>query len=136
MSYRNNRLKRRLEGLSTPPMQSHRDRTPKIATGDRVRVHPTAEAITAGVAGMVGDVIEVSIPSDPGIAVIGAKGEDQAVQVSFQEKEGAFWFAKPQLEFLSRAPGAAQAPQQDSAGQADESAPVAAKPKPWWKFGL
>ena len=142
MSFRNDRLKRRLEGLSTPPMQIHRDRTPKIASGDRVRVHPTTEAITAGVAGLVGEVIEVCTPSDPGIVVIGAKGEDQVVNVSFKEKEGVFWFARNQLEFRGHAPGsdagtagAGQSPQQDVAGKADEPAPVAAKPKPWWRFG-
>lgn len=90
---------------------------------------------------MVGDVIEVSTPSDPGIAVIGTKGEDQAVKVSFKEKEGAFWFAKNQLELVAHAPGTAAGndgvaqAQPNAAGKPEEPAPVAAKPKPWWKFG-
>jgi hypothetical protein len=113
-------------------MQIRRDHTAKIATGDRVRVHASAEAITAGVAGLAGDVIEVSNPSDPGVVVIGTKGEDQAVKVSFKEKEGVFWFAKNQLERINKPSSPSRAPQEVAA----EPAPVEAKPKPWWKFGL
>lgn len=136
MSFRNDRLKRRLEGLSTPPMQIHRDRTPKIGTGDDVRVHPTAEAITAGVAGMVGVVVEMATPSDPEVAVIGTKGDGPAVNVSFKDREGTFWFAKNQLELVSHAAAPEPAPQVEAVAQTEEPAAVEAKTKPWWRFGL
>jgi hypothetical protein len=109
-------------------MRIHRDSpVPKIATGDRIRVHTSAEAIAAGVAGMVGEVIGLSAPSDSIVAVVGVKGTDELVNVSLKEKEGTFWFAKNQLEIVEHAP---------KAGAAPEPAAAEPKPKQWWRFGL
>jgi hypothetical protein len=132
MSNRNNRLKRRLEGLSTPPMRARHD-SPivDLASGDEVRVHATAEAIEAGLAGLVGEVIGMSAEPEAGIPVIGANVEGGAVNVSFKDREGTFWFAKNQLEAMNQPPAA---PVESEA--AAEEAAVAAKPKPWWRFGL
>jgi hypothetical protein len=69
----------------------------------------------------------LSAPSDSIVAVVGVKGTDELVNVSFKEKEGLFWFAKNQLELVEPAPKVEAAP---------EPAPVEAKPKPWWRFGL
>jgi hypothetical protein len=117
-------------------------RTAKMAVGDRVHVHETAEAIAAGVAGLVGDVVGFAGPSDTHVAVIGAAGEESAVNVSFTEKEGAFWFAREQLDVIGRAlasgdksSGADPEASKDASGGSDGVDPAAAKPKPWWKFG-
>ena len=132
MSFRNDRLKRRLEGLSTPPIQArHENRPVKMTSGDRIRVHATAEAIAAGVAGLVGDVVGFCTPSATGVAVIGTTSEDSAVKVSFKEKEGEFWFAKNQLEILGRAPGS-----ENKNAHVDPEASATAKPKAWWRFGF
>ena len=133
----NDRLKRRLEGLSTPPMSVHHGvSTPKIAVGDRVRVHETAEATAAGVAGLVGEVVDFAAPPVTDVAVIGAVGEDNAVNVSFAEKEDPFWFAMGQLEILGHAAGSQiKSAGQGVSGKSGGTAPDAAKPKPWWKFG-
>lgn len=105
----------------------HDTPAPKIATGDRVRVHTSAEAIAAGVAGMVGEVIGLSAPADCVDAVIGVKGEDLVVNVSFKEKEGTFWFAKNQLEPVGHSPKFEAVP---------EPTEPSSKPKAWWRFGL
>jgi hypothetical protein len=114
-------------------MQARHDNRPiKMASGDRVRVRATPEAIAAGVAGMVGDIVGFARPSSTDAAVIGAKSEDYAVNVSLKEKEGTFLFAKDQLEILEHA----SSPEGKSAGKDPETPPAAARPKPWWKFGL
>ncbi len=139
----NDRLKRRLEGLSTPPIPMRRSmRTPKMAAGDQVRVHETAEAIAAGVAGLVGKVVAVAVPPVAEVAVIGATAGDSAVNVTFEGREGTFWFSKEQLDLVARAsgsggkqPGSNPQVLTPASGEAAEPAPPSAKSKPWWKFG-
>ena len=121
------------------PMR-HRASAPKMKVGDRVRVHETAEAVAAGVAGLVGAIVGIATPPAAGAVVIGAVSGDQTVNVSFAEKAGAFWFAKEQLDILgpvpssgTKSPGAEHEAAPDVAGEA--GAPAASKPKPWWKFG-
>ena len=143
MSINTDRLKRRLEGLSTPPMSSHRSiRTPKLAVGDRVRVQETAEAIAAGVGGLVGDVVGFATPPGADTSVIEAAGERHGVNVSFAEKDGIFWFAREHLEIIDdaasggeNAAGPDQGPFQDAPSKVAEPEAPAAKPRPWWKFG-
>ena len=103
-----------------------------MTSGDRVRIHATAAAIAAGVAGLVGDVVGFCTPSAAGVAVIGTKTEDHAVKVSFKEKEGEFWFSKEQIEILDRTPASGN----KVAGAGQETPQAAAKPKPWWRFGF
>jgi hypothetical protein len=143
MSNRNDRLKRRLEGLSTPPIPMRRGiRTPKMVVGDRVHVHETAEAIAAGVAGLVGDVVEIAPPPGAEVAVIGATGADAAVNVTFAGKDGPYWFAKDQLDIVehapvpeNRIPGVEPKALKDVSGDSGEDSAAAPKTRPWWKFG-
>lgn len=125
MSNKSGRLKRRLEGLSTPPMKIKRNpRTPKLAFGDKVQVRPTEEAAAAGLAGLAGEIIGFTRRSGASVTAIGATADDYAFNVSFKEVEGAYWFAEDQLELLERGPGA---------GGDQEAAPAGDK-KPAWKF--
>jgi hypothetical protein len=79
---------------------------------------------------MVGEVVAISKVVDAGAAVIGTTGEDGAVNVSFREKAGTFWFAKNQLDRVNQSTSA------EIKNTGDEPEPLAAKPKPWWKFGF
>jgi hypothetical protein len=110
-------------------MRVRQDRpAPSLASGDQVRVLATPEAIEAGVTGLVGEVVGTASPPEAGVSVIGTMAEGIAIQVAFKDKEGAFWFAKRQLEKVSQ-----PQPAPVEAAQPEE---VAAKSKPWWRFGL
>lgn len=127
MSNKSGRLKRRLEGLSTPPMKIKKSpRTPKLAFGDKVQVRPTEEATAAGVAGLAGEIIGFTRRAGTSVTAIGALAGDYAFNVSFQEVEGAYWFAEDQLELRERAPGAN--------GDKEGEPAAAGGKKPVWKF--
>lgn len=81
---------------------------------------------------MVGEVIGMSAETEAGVPVIGADAAGGAVNVSFKDREGTFWLAKGQLEALNQ-PHAAPV---EGEAAASEEAAVAAKPKPWWRFGF
>jgi hypothetical protein len=131
MSNRNDRLKRRLEGLSTPPMRTKHDgASSNLTSGDKVRVQTSAEAIDAGLAGMVGEVISTSTSIDADFAVIGKIGTGGVVNVSFQEREGTFWFARNQLGKVGSSETAVI---KNTEG---EMQPIEAKSKPWWRLGF
>jgi hypothetical protein len=76
-----------------------------ISFGDRVRVRPTPETVTLGLAGLVGQVYGETRPSATGIEVIGGTGEDYAINVSFPDRADTFWFSSDSLEFFDHAPG-------------------------------
>ena len=124
-------------------MAIHRGiRTPKLAVGDRIRVRETEEAVAAGVADRVGDIVELATQPVTDVSLIGATSEGHAVKVSFADKEGTFWFAKEQLEFLEHVPGAMlksagadPEASHDASRESGETVPAETKPKPWWKFG-
>jgi hypothetical protein len=128
MSNKSGRLKRRLEGLSTPPHEIRkRTRVPKLVFGDRVQVRATEEATAAGVAGLAGEIIGFTRRSGASVAVIGATGDDYAFNVSFKETESTSWLAEDQLELLERSPGAG--------GKKEREDPATAhRKKPSWKF--
>jgi hypothetical protein len=87
-------------------MSIHPDtHTHKLEIGDRVHVLATADAIAAGVAGLVGNVVGFAMPPVADASVIGTAGENRVANVSFKEREGTFWFAKGTLEFLEHAAG-------------------------------
>jgi hypothetical protein len=128
MSNKTGRLKRRLEGLSTPPIKSQKSpRNPKLAFGDRVRVKATEEANAAGAAGLTGEIIGFTKRSGSSVVAIGAAGDDFAFNVFFKETESTAWLAEDQLELLEHSPGA-----DGSKGHVD-SATTDGK-KSAWKF--
>jgi hypothetical protein len=113
--------------------------SPKISFGDRVRVRNTPEAVAAGVAMLEGDVFGFTTPSVTSVTVIGSKSADYALNVSFEEKKGEFWFAEDQLEFVSYSAGTKisigkkKFIRSKSGGWiGDPATPVIARP--WWKF--
>ena len=127
MSNKGGRLKRRLEGLSSPPQPLRRVvRAPKLAFGDKVRVRETAEATEAGVAGLTGDIIGFTRRSGGSVTAIGAKGDDYAFNVAVKDSESTVWFAEDQLELVERAPGAG--------GKKEGEDLAADSKKPSWKF--
>jgi hypothetical protein len=127
MSNKDGRLKRRLEGLSSPPHEIHKKpRAPKLAFGDRIKVRATEEATAAGVAGLAGDIIGFTKRSGACVTAIGAKGDDYAFNVAFKDTENTAWFAEDQLELIER-PGA------DGNKEHGDSATDDGK-KPLWKI--
>jgi hypothetical protein len=110
-----------------------------ISFGDRVRVRITPEATAAGLAGLEGDVYGFTTPSVTSVMVIGAHGEDYALNVSFGEKKETFWFAEDQLEFISHSPGTEirvggvqkKWVRAESGEWIEHST---AKTKPWWRI--
>jgi len=110
----------------------------KIAFGDKVRVRDTPEAAEAGVANLEGDVFGFTTPSVTSVSVIGSGTADYALNVSFAEKKGEFWFAEDQLEFVSHSPGTRITVGTKSfvRGESGEwiGDPSASLSRPWWKF--
>ena len=128
MSNKSGRLKRRLEGLSSPPMEIRKKpRVPKLALADRVQVRATEEATAAGVAGLAGEIIGFTKRSGTSVTAIGATSDDYAFNVALKDVEGAFWFGEDQLELLERAPGAGGKKESADSATADAK-------KPSWKF--
>jgi hypothetical protein len=76
-----------------------------IKFGDRVLVLATSETVSAGVAGLAGDVYGFTTPSLTGVDVIGGAPEDYALNVNLDSKGEAFWFRPDLLELLHRNAG-------------------------------
>ncbi len=113
--------------------------SPKIAFGDRVFVRANPETVAAGVAKLEGSVFGFTTPSVTNVPVIGSKSGDYALNVSFEEKKGEYWFAEDQLEFVSHSAGAKitvgnKGFIRSESGEwiGDLSSPVAHKS--WWRF--
>ena len=112
---------------------------PKITFGDKVRVRNTPDADAAGVANLEGDVFGFTTPSVTSVSVIGSKSGDYALNVSFEEKKGEFWFAEDQLEFVSHSAGTkitvgTEGFVRSESGEWIADPSVSAAVRPWWKF--
>ncbi len=73
--------------------------------GDNVRIRVTKETEAAGVAGLKGQVYGETTPSVTGVQVVGSPSHDFALNVYFEERREAFWFAPELVEFLDHAVG-------------------------------
>lgn len=73
--------------------------------GDNVRIRVTKETEDAGVAGLEGQVCGQTTPSVTGVYVIGPASDDYAVNVHFEGRGEALWFAPELVELLNHAPG-------------------------------
>jgi hypothetical protein len=99
-------------------------------------VRQTPEASALGLSGLEGEIYGHTTPSATGIAVIGSKVDDYALNVFFTEKKGQYWFSEDQLEFLHHSPGT----EITIAGidkkwvRASSGAWEERPNKPWWKF--
>ncbi len=111
-----------------------------ISFGDNVRIRATKETEVAGVAGLEGQVYGETTPSVTGVQVIGSPSNDYAINVHFEERDEAFWFAPELVEFLDHAPGTEirlegvekRWTRSEDGGWQEES--LAEERKPWWKF--
>lgn len=72
---------------------------------DRVRIRDCEETARLGLAGREGQVFGWTTPSVTGVAVIGALGEDYAVNVHFDALGESFWFAEDLVERIDRGAG-------------------------------
>ncbi len=88
-----------------PKQQTAMSESPSISFGDHVRVRPTPETETHGVAGLCGQVYGETTPSVTGVSVIGTVRHDYALNVHFDGRAQTLWFAPELLEFVDPAPG-------------------------------
>lgn len=108
--------------------------------GDNVRIRVTKETQDAGVAGLDGQVYGETIPSVTGVQVIGSASDDYALNVHFEGRSEALWFARELVELLDHAPGTEirldgvdkKWTRTVDGGWHEES--LTQERKPWWKF--
>src|SRR5690242_3059337 len=73
---------------------------------DTVRVLEAPETVAAQVAGLTGVVYGESMPAASGVGpVIGTLQGEWAINVNFEDREGAFWFAPELLELVDHGAG-------------------------------
>lgn len=72
---------------------------------DRVRIKSTEETERLGLAGRVGQVLGFTTPSSTGVALIGSKSKDYAINVHFGDLDEGFWFADELVELVDHSPG-------------------------------
>jgi hypothetical protein len=108
-----------------------------ITFGDNVRLRVTPETDALGVAGQVGQVRGVTTPSVTGVTVVGPLVGDYALNVHFEGRQDALWFAPELLEFVDHAPGleisidgVSKKWTRSASGEWVESSDK----KPWWRF--
>lgn len=68
--------------------------------GDRVRILESPETLSAGVAGLEGEVYGFTTPSSTGVYVIGGAPDDHALNVNLESMDEAFWFRPDLVELL------------------------------------
>jgi hypothetical protein len=77
----------------------------QISFGDNVRIRSTPETAIIGVNDRVGQVYGLTTPSITEVEVIGHSVQDIAINVYFEERSEAFWFAPELVEFVDHASG-------------------------------
>ncbi len=76
-----------------------------ISFGDKVRVRAQAETQLAGIAGRIGQVYGLTMPSVTGVEVIGAPRRDYAIKVYFVDTEESHWLAEELLDLVDHGEG-------------------------------
>jgi hypothetical protein len=109
--------------------------------GDNVRIRPSAETESKGLAGLVGNVYGQTTPSVSGVEVIGELTSDYAINVFFEDRHESFWFASALVEFVDHAPGTEitldGVPKKwvrAETGEWREESVETKSAKPWWRF--
>jgi hypothetical protein len=109
--------------------------------GDSVRIRPSPETESKGLAGLVGNVYGQTTPSVSGVEVIGELTADYAINVFFEDRHESFWFAPALVEFVDRAPGTEitldGVPKKwvrMETGEWREESAETKSAKPWWRF--
>jgi hypothetical protein len=108
--------------------------------GDNVCIVDTPLTRAQGFAGMHGVVYGFTTPSVSGVTVIGNVTQDAALNVHFESRNEAFWFAPELVQFVDH--GAGQTVSVDgvdkiSVRRADggwDEVSLAPAKRPWWKF--
>ncbi len=77
-----------------------------IDFGDNVRVLVTDVTQRAGIAGKIGQVYGITIPSTSGAQVLGELSADYAINVYFEDLETDFWLPEELIEFIDHGAGA------------------------------
>jgi hypothetical protein len=78
----------------------------KISFGDNVRVRSTPLTEKLGLASLIGPVFGLTVPSSSGVGgIIGGTEKDFAINVMFDERNEAFWFAEDLLELIDHGAG-------------------------------
>ena len=73
---------------------------------DTVRVLEAPETVAAQVAGLIGVVFGESMPASSGVGpVIGTLQGEWALNVTFEDREGEFWFTPELLELVDHGAG-------------------------------
>jgi len=111
-----------------------------VSFGDNVRIRVSKETEAAGVAGLEGQVYGETTPSVTGVEVIGTLSSDFAINVHFDERDEAYWFAPELVEFLDHAAGTEirfngvdkRWIRTEDGDWKEES--VGREKKPWWKL--
>lgn len=115
----------------------------QLSFGDNVRVASNPLTLNLGFAGLIGQVYGETTPSHTKVKVIGENDQDYAINVFFEDRSEAVWFAPDLLEIVDHAPGTEirleGVPKKwvrASSGEWIESnaADSGAKRAPWWKF--
>lgn len=114
-----------------------------ISFGDNVYVRSTPLTQKFGLAGLNGQVYGETTPSNTNVEVIGENQEDYAINVFFDVRNEAFWFAPELLELVDHGEGTEislngvpKKWRRTASGDWTESEteyPQSAN-KPWWKF--
>jgi hypothetical protein len=112
-------------------------RTSNISFGDTVRVRSTPDTDILGLANQIGQVYGETTPSVTGVTVVGQLADDYALNVHFEGRRDALWFAQELLEFVDHAAGTEitldgipKKWTRSSNGDWVESS----RRKPWWRF--
>ena len=111
----------------------------EVSFGDNVKVLADPDTTLHGVACKMGRVQGMTTPSITGVEVIGELTEDYAVNVSFEEIEGEFWFATESLEFIDHGAGTEivigdlKAIRNEN-GTWNETHTTPTTQKKWWQF--
>jgi len=73
--------------------------------GDRVRIRPSPEIESKGLASLIGQVYGQTTPSEIGVEVIGELTSDYAINVFFDDRNESSWFAPALVEFIDHGAG-------------------------------
>lgn len=110
----------------------------QISFGDNVRVRPTPETESLGLAGAIGQVYGETTPSVTGVEVVGELGDDRAFAVQFDDRADGVWFGADALDLVDHAPGTEikldGVPKTWTRAEDGSWIETKADAKPWWKF--
>jgi hypothetical protein len=109
--------------------------------GDNVRIRPSPETESRGLAGLTGQVYGQTTPSVTNVEVIGEGTSDYAINVFFADRNESFWFAAALVEFIDHGvgtevtiAGVAKKRIRSETGAWREESTETKTTKPWWRF--